>query len=143
MTYSELKKKTQKMFDDFHEKYAFFAFNDEQFEDGKKKLNVSKDNKITPIYGGGFVLSSKVNEYRELIAKASQMEKDFAKTEKGLESMLWYELANHEYVVTYDLDDTLEACNLTDEYNNDENVRKSVDKIARDFLKRQEEAYGW
>ena len=61
MNYQEMKKTVQKKYDDFLGEFAFFAFSNEQFEEGKKKkkLNVGPDNKLVRIYGGGFLIGFK------------------------------------------------------------------------------------
>ena len=54
MNYQEMKKTVQKKYDDFLKEFAFFAFSNEQFKEGEKKLNAGPDNKLVRIYGGGF-----------------------------------------------------------------------------------------
>lgn len=132
-TYQELKKEIQAMYDDFLGKYAFFAFDAEGFKEGCKKLNVSNENKITRLYGGGFLLVSKVEEFKELAKTTKKMEKDFRKEAKNFKAMLRYEMANHEYQYTYDLTDTLESIGMIDKYNSNKNTRLMIDKIAKEF----------
>lgn len=45
--YKELSERQQKETDDFLNKYAFFAFNAEQFRQGVKRLKATEANKVT------------------------------------------------------------------------------------------------
>ena len=86
MTYQEMKKTVQKKYDDFLHDYAFFAFSNEQFEEGKKKLNVGPDNKLVRIYGGGFLLSSKVDDFRALVKECDDIKKQYNKDKKAIKA---------------------------------------------------------
>jgi hypothetical protein len=50
--------------------------------------------------------------------------------------MFLYELANHEYCITYDLEDTLDALALTvDEINADPRLLHGLEKALKQYLK--------
>ena len=131
MTYSEMKKTIEKKYNDFLHDYAFFAFSNEQFEEGKKKLNVSPENKVVRINGGGFLLSSKVEDFKKLVKECDGIKKQYNKDLKQLKSALLYEMANHEYQYNEDLETVLEVLGIDKEEAN----RKTVKTIIKDTVK--------
>lgn len=49
--------------------------------------------------------------------------------------MFRYELANHEYVITFDIDDTLDACGITfEEYRANPMYMECMEKAKKDYL---------
>ena len=49
--------------------------------------------------------------------------------------MLLHELGNHEYIVTGDLTDTLDACEMCDkDINNDPKLRKILARAIKDYM---------
>lgn len=115
--YMELKNRQQQEVNDFP---MFFAFSDKQFEEGMKKLGLDpKDtDKIYRLdYTGGFYRRSDAKAFRDMIDRhAQEMDEAVANDPDGtgfIYDMFSYELANHEYCITYDLEPTLDACGLT------------------------------
>jgi len=54
--------------------------------------------------------------------------------------MFLYELANHEYCLTYDYEDTFDALGLTvDEINADKRLLHGLKKATREYLKHCED----
>lgn len=141
MKYKELKDKQGKEVNDFLEKYCFFAFNEEQFKDGCKKLNLDEEkdlSKLVQIVGGGYLLKEKQDDYIKLANKiAEEIEEEIRKDKTGLGfcySMFSYELANHEYGYTYELDDTLDALDLTlERINKEANLKAGLDKALAEY----------
>jgi hypothetical protein len=111
-TYYELKQKQQDEFNNFP---LFFAFSDEQFKAGMEKLGLNHDetNKIYSIGGGGYYRRDDSAKFKEMIDRFEAEKAEARKDEKYLLHMFSYELANHEYGYTYDIDDTLDALDLT------------------------------
>lgn len=126
--YTELKAKHQA------EVNAFpfgFAFNQSQFEEMMKKWDLKPIDirEILSIGGGGYVRKDDAKAMKEMFTrheselKAAMQDYDFA-----FEAFN-YELANHEYGYTGELDDTLDALGLTiDEINADP---KMADALKR------------
>lgn len=114
--YQELKEKHQKEFNAFP---FMFAFNQKQFDEGMKKLGLdpSDTDKIYRLGAGGYIRKTDVDAYREMINRhardhALAIESD--PTGEGfIFDMFYYELNNHEYSYTGDLDDTLHALGYT------------------------------
>ena len=112
--YAELKNKLQKEFDEFP---FGFAFSNEQFEKMKQELGVKDNSELISIGAGGFIRKTDEKALDELInGKEKRMKEAIASDPTGegfIKDMFLYELANHEYCITYELDDTLYALDLT------------------------------
>ena len=115
--YQELKSRQQKDVNDFP---MFFAFNNEQFEKGMRKLGLEPTD-TGAVYRlghtGGFYRKSDSQALKDMFDRHSnEMEQAIEEDndEKGfIYDMFLYELANHEYCITYEAEPTLEACGLT------------------------------
>lgn len=92
----------------------FWAFSNEQLEEGLKKVNARKEE-IYSIGAGGYVRKDKANELKELLERQERERKELRKDNKLLFDALVYELWNHEYCVTYDYNDALNALGITKE----------------------------
>ena len=111
--YAELKAKHQAEVDAFP---FGFAFNQKQFEEMMEKWGLTTDDtdKIYSIGGGGYVRKSDAEAMEKMFAR-HELERKMARKHGGdyLFEMFNYELANHEYSYTGELDDTLDALGLT------------------------------
>ena len=117
--YTELKSKHQKEVDAFP---FGFAFNQKQFDEMMTKwgLAPTDTDKIYKIGGGGYVRKSDADAMNEMFARHESERKAAMQDDEYLFQMFNYELANHEYSYTGDLEDTLDALGLTmDEINAD------------------------
>lgn len=128
--YTELKAKHQA------EVNAFpfgFAFNQSQFDEMMKKwgLKPTDIREILSIGGGGYIRRTDADAFKEMMGRHKiQMRMAMKKNEDDfLFHMFNYELANHEYCYTGELDDTLDALGLTIEEIN-------ADPKMADALKR-------
>lgn len=114
--YQITKERHQMEFIIFANKNMFFAFDKKQFEEGMKKLGLepTETNKIVSIGAGGYLLKDKINEFENLTKKQKEELKQLRKNKKQFAAdMFAYELANHEFGLTYDLSETLDALNMT------------------------------
>jgi len=60
-----------------------------------------------------------------------EMKEAMANDDEFVLNMFSYELANHEYCITYDVSDTLDALGLTiDEVRNDERLSNALQKAC-------------
>ena len=117
--YTELKSKHQKEVDAFP---FGFAFNQKQFDEMMTKwgLAPTDTDKIYKIGGGDYVRKSDADAMNEMFARHESERKAAMQDDEYLFQMFNYELANHEYSYTGDLEDTLDALGLTmDEINAD------------------------
>jgi hypothetical protein len=114
--YKITKERHQKEFNDFSKKSMFFAFDKKQFEEGMKKLGLepTETNKIVSIGAGGYLLKDRIDEFKNLAKKQKEELKQLRKNKKQFAAdMFAYELANHEFGLTYDLSETLDALGMT------------------------------
>jgi hypothetical protein len=112
MKYQELKSKHQAEVDAFP---FGFAFNQKQFDEMMIKwgLKPTDIREILSIGGGGYVRKSDADAMKEMFARHEAEHKAAMQDDEYLFSMFNYELANHEYGYTGELDDTLDALGLT------------------------------
>lgn len=126
--YTELKSKHQKEVDAFP---FGFAFNQKQFDEMMEKwgLAPTDTDKIYKIGGGGYVRKSDADAMDEMFARHEAERKAAMQDDEYLYQMFDYELANHEYGYTGDLEDTLDAIGLTmDEINADPRMADALKK---------------
>ena len=110
--YTELKAKHQA------EVIAFplgFAFNQSQFDEMMIKwgLKPTDIREILSIGGGGYVRRSDADAMKKMFERHEAEHKAAMQDDEYLFTMFNYELANHEYGYTGELDDTLDALGLT------------------------------
>ena len=137
--YTEFKNKQQAEYEAFPQ---FFAFNDKQFAEGMAKFGLTPDDKdkIISTGYGGFILKSDKDKYIAMRNNLSEELQEAMKDEQFVYEMFLYELANHEYCITYELDDTLDACGLTlDEVNNNPMLLRALKKARKEYLSNAEE----
>ncbi len=127
--YEKLRTKHSKEVNDFP---MFFAFNEEQLEEGLKKLNTTKDN-LVQIGGGGLIRKGDKTKYLDMIKRQHAEDIKAVKDDEYVYQMFRYELANHEYCITYDYTDTLESSGL--EFDKlDNRMKKLLLKAKEDYL---------
>lgn len=136
-TYLQMKHRHEKEYNDFTKDCVFFAFSNQQFEDGMKKigLNPGDTDKVYSIGHGGCILRTKSHEYNEMLMRfVNEHNKAVSDDKDGtgyIRQMFEYEMNNHEYGYTRDIEDTLDALGLTeDEIIADERLLNGF-KIAR------------
>lgn len=113
--YTTLKNKHQKEIDAFP---FGWAFSENQFNDmmiNKFGLSPEDTDKIYDIGGGGYIRKCDSEAMHEMIERHTQEREAAIRENKDdyLYHMFDYELGNHEYNYTYELDDTLDALDLT------------------------------
>ncbi len=108
-TYTEMKARHRDEMNDFNG--IFFAFSNEQFEEGMTKLGLtmSDTDKIFKLMAGGFILKERSKDFHAMIDRHEAERKELKKQEKSMLEALTYELKNHEYCITYDVTDALNA----------------------------------
>lgn len=136
--YVEMKKRHQKEVNNFPIK---FAFSDEQFKKAMEELGLKEDDldKVVDIGAGGFIRKADVEAYKEMGKRQyEEFWKAIREDKEGngfIKEMFLYELANHEYVITREIDDTLEALALTrDDIKNNKNLRTGLLLAEKEYL---------
>lgn len=118
ITYKELKERQQAEINAFP---LGAAFSKSQFEEmmAKWHLTATDTDKILSIGGGCYIRKSDKDVFTEMISRHAaehQQAIDSDETGEGyIYQMFAYELANHEYGYTHELDDTFDALGVTPE----------------------------
>ena len=140
--YQEMKDRQQKEFDAFP---MGAAFSQQQFQNMMEKwgLTVNDTDKICSIGGGCYIRKTDIAAFTTLINKtAAKLKNAITADTTGdgfIFDMFVYELANHEYCITYDLDDTLDALGLTiEEIKADKRLHYGLNKAIKHYLKNYE-----
>ena len=125
-----------------------FAFGNKQLEEKANELgfkNVEELTKnVTGIGAGGFVLNKDFNKVMETFKRqAEEIQKLIDLDDEFLESAFEYELGNHEYIITYDITDTLRALSISyQEFSNSERMQKIMEKAKNKYLEAMKNL-GW
>ena len=139
--YEEIRNKHQKRVNDFP---LGFAFDNEQFKKMMEKwgLTESDTDKIVSIDCGGFLRKSDIEEYNKMWDEIRKEHKNLIEQDKTgngyIKDMFVYELENHEYSYTYDLDDTLDALELTREEIAKSHALSNGLKLAKEEILKKE-----
>lgn len=141
-SYVEMKERHQKEVNEFPMK---FAFSDEQFKKAMEELGLTEKDvdKVIGIGAGGFIKKTDVNDYKEM---GKRQFKEFWKAiqedkigDGFIKEMFLYELANHEYIITREIEDTLDALGLTDnDIRNNNNLRTGLLLAEKEYLEQYE-----
>ena len=124
--YTELKSKHQKEVDAFP---FGFAFSQKQFDEMMSKWGLTPDDtdKIYKIGGGGYIRKSDSEAMENMFARHEAERKAAMQDEEFAFEAFNYELGNHEYCITGELDDTLDALGLTiNEVNTDPKLANAL-----------------
>ncbi len=136
-TYKQLKDKHQKEMNAFP---LGAAFSNSQFADMMQKwgLTVDDADKICSIGAGCFIRKTDKEAFFNMLKRfKDETNAAIAADTTGdgfIYDMFYYELANHEYCITYEYDETFEALGLTEE-------QVFADKRLLHGLKKAEKAY--
>ena len=137
MKYLKLKEKHQKEINDFP---FGFAFSNEQFKDMMKKFGLKEKDtdKIYSLGAGGYIRKTDSEAMHNMFKKHREGIENEIKNDKDgtgfIYEMFRYELSNHEYCVTYDIEPTLDALGLTlDEINKHQNLVMGLKKALDEY----------
>ena len=114
--YADLKQRQQQEFSAFPMQ---FAFSDSQFAEGMAALGLkpTDTDKIYKAPGGGFYRREDGPRLYDMMERFDQELQEAIASDKTGNSFIYemflYELGNHEYDVTLDLDETLDALDYT------------------------------
>ena len=105
-------------------KGLFWAFSNDQLTEGLNKINATVKD-IVSIGAGGFILKTELQGFKDMLIRHELERKELKKDVKKLFDALVYELGNHEYCITYDPQDALDALSLTKEDVDPELLKKA------------------
>lgn len=141
-SYVEMKERHQKEVNEFPMK---FAFSDEQFKRAMEELGLTENDldKVVSIGAGGFIRKTDVKAYKEMGERQYKEFREAIEKDKVgdgfIKEMFLYELANHEYIITREIDDTLDALGLTDnDIRNNNNLRTGLLLAEKEYLEQYE-----
>lgn len=109
--YDKFKLKQTKQVNDFP---LLFAFGQAQFDAMLQDNNLTKKDLVSA-GGGCYIRKTDVEAWNKLDKQWDKEFTELMKKDNFVLHMFLSELANHEYCYTYDLTDTLDACQLTRE----------------------------
>lgn len=95
-------------------KGLFWAFSNSQLDEGLLKTN-STVKDIVSIGAGGYIRRDELQAFKDLLERHATERKERLKDQKILFDSLVYELGNHEYCITYNPQDALDALGLSRE----------------------------
>ena len=137
--YEEMKNRQQKEFDSFP---LGAAFSKEQFKDMMEKWEFSPTDtdKIYSIGAGCYIRKTDKEALQDLMVRLTKEKQDAIAADLTgdgfIFDMFLYELANHEYCITYDLEDTLDALGLTvEQIKADKRLHYGLNKAIKHYLK--------
>lgn len=140
-TYGQMKARHQKAVDNLP---MYFAFGDKQFNELREKLGFETEEEMLKdvfTLGAGSIILKKDKELVMSTFEQNSKEMDEAmKDDDFLLSAFEYELGNHEYVITYEIDETLGALGIDpEEYLNSERMKRIMKQAKINYLKEMEE----
>jgi hypothetical protein len=117
-----------------------WAFNEDQLKEAMLKLNVTDRKELATIGAGSVLLKNKVNDWYKLQFKQSEdLNKQLKESDDFAYCLFSYELRNHEFVYTNDLDDFLESIGLNSEkIKNNERLFNIFLKAKKEYLNKMD-----
>ena len=137
--YLELKTKQHKETDAFP---IGVCFSYKQFEDmmAKWNLTVNDTDKICSVGGGCYIRKSDKDAFLNMFKRFEKEKKDAINKDKTGDGFIYdmfiYELANHEYCITYDTAETFDALGITqEEIDKDSRLSHGLKKAIKNYLR--------
>lgn len=121
-----------------------FAFSNEQFKEMMEKWGLTENDtdKILSIGMGGFIRKIDKEAMHDLFKRHKEEKEKVLSNDKFLQEAIEYELGNHEYIITYDLEPTLSALGYSIDVLQDERFKNILEKAKKNYLKNMEKL-GW
>jgi len=137
MKYIDLKQKQQQEVNEFP---FGFAFNNKQFKEMMENFGLKETDtdKIYSIGAGGYIRKTDSEAMEKMFERHRQeMQDEINNDKKGTDfvyEMFRYELANHEYCITYDLEPTLNSLGLTEKQDHENpKLLAGLKKALKDY----------
>ena len=136
--YQQLKNRQQKEFNAFP---LGAAFSNAQFAEMMQGWGFTENDtdKIISIGYGCFIRKSDRERFEDMNARLNKEMQDAIAADKTGDGficdMFYYELANHEYCITYDLEETFDALGLTETQVADKRLLRGLEKARKKYLK--------
>ena len=140
--YEELKTRQEKEMNAFP---LGACFSKQQFEEMMTKwgLTTTDTDKIYSLGGGCYIRKSDHTAFHEMLKRFKKERSEAIAADTTGDGFIYYmflsELANHEYCITYDLEETLDVLNLTiEQINADKRLLHGLQKARKEYLKHTE-----
>lgn len=113
----------------------FFAYSRELLQEQMETKGITSVDEIISIGAGGYIKKDDLNSLVEMVKRHVNEDTEAKKDPEFAYQMFLYELGNHEYCITYDLTDTLDACGVTEEeLENDPVLSEAMTRARKDYL---------
>ena len=145
MKYLEIKEKQKKEIESLP---IYFAFGNKQLEEKVKELGFKNVDEmlenVTGIGAGGFVLVKDYDKVMNTFTKQREELKNLIDNDdEFVIDAFEYELGNHEFVITYDITETLNSLNIKyDMYKENERLQDLMEKAKNKYLEEMKKL-GW
>ena len=136
-SYRELKEAKTKLYNDFANDniHWIFVSTEEKLAEELKKLGLNRDD-VLSIGMGGYLKKEALNDYKKLLKELGNTWDDIKDDDALLLDAFKHELWNHEFVVTYDVEPTLEVFNITlEEVQKDQRISRILKEAINQYLK--------
>lgn len=136
-SYRELKEAKTKLYNDFANDniYWIFVSTEQELAEELKKLGLKRED-VLSIGMGGYLIKEALNDYKQLLKELGNTWDDIKDDDALLLDAFKYELWNHEFVVTYDVEPTLEVFNITlEEVQKDQRISRILKEAINQYLK--------
>ena len=139
-TYSQMKSRHQKAVDNLP---MYFASGDRQFNELREKLGFETEeemlNNVFTLGAGSIILKKDKELVMNTFEQNSKEMEKAMKDDDFLLSAFEYELGNHEYIITYEIDETLDALGITpEEYSNSDRMKRIMKQAKINYLNEME-----
>ena len=134
----------QRRMNEFVSKYAFFAFDENQFNEGLEKLGIAPgtEDALVSIPGGGYVLADKAQDFTDLLKSFRRERADAIRdTETGAQfayDMFRASLNDSEYSYSEDAEDALNSLGYDlQDIEADPVLKTAFEKACKDILQKE------
>ena len=131
--YPKMNSRHQKDHNEF--KGIGFAFSNKQFTEMCTKLKIKEENakeKLFSIGGGGYILKDRSKAFHDMIDRHHEEAKEAMLDSEFAYSAFNYELGNHEYIVTYSVESTLDSLGLSfEDINSNKMLYEQLQKAKK------------
>jgi len=110
MNYKEIKKKHETTVNALMEQHkVFWAFSNEQLEEGKAKIGITENSQLASIGMGGFCPKTTIEElFKSLELENVRYKQELKEAKQAKEEAIKYELSNYECYYTGNLEQVID-----------------------------------
>lgn len=129
--YLQFKNNKQEKINNFN---IMYAFDKQQFENGLERLGVNS-NEVVSIGGGGYIRKSDIQAFKEMFEDFKNEHNENMKNDDYVYHMFKYEMANNEYIMTYNDYEVLSTCDIEKElFMTDKRLQSIFTQAKNDYI---------